>query len=60
MFLLYYIKQGQIDVPHVVGGGGVLQECYVTKGGINWNVTSCYMGGGGGGVKMAIFPLRTF
>ena len=34
-------------MSHVVGGGGrVLQECYVTKGVINWNVISCYMEGG--------------
>ena len=29
-----------------------MSECFVTKEGISWNVTSSYMGGGGSGVEV--------
>ena len=47
-------------MPHVVGGG-VLQECYVTKRGHQLECDELLHGGGGvGSVKMAIFSVTYF
>ena len=35
-------------MPHVVGGGCLARMLRNEEGGINWNVTSCYIGGWGG------------
>ena len=46
-------------MPHVVGGGGgVLQECYVTKRGYQLECDKLLHGGGG--IKMAIFSVTYF
>ena len=60
MFLLYYIKQGLIDVPHVVGRRGVLQGCYATKRRYQLECDKVLHGGWGGVSKWQFFPLRTF
>ena len=46
-------------MPHVAGGG-VLQECYVTKRGYQLERDQLLHRGVGGGSKWQFFPLRTF
>ena len=40
--------------------GGCLARMLRNEGGINWNVTTSYMGRGGEGLKMAIFSVTYF